>query len=283
MGSLPPALLKYATGQDASAATSEFNNAITSIASDFHDQLDNGIAPENIKPHTSEIFGLPVRLDYVASGSVGSVYKMQIGDEVFALKINRNASAGEMEVIAEQSRAPNLINKMYLGQIFEHAGRKYSWVLSDYIANDSENSFSRAMEKLYYAYLTKGVSIVDSHPNNFKGGKLIDQASFTKRTGKIDDIKQLTRIEVDKVKKLVYYIKTDNVSEFQKLIEKISETNPAVVKYMFFAMKFGKSPVFSNRESSFAAKLKKFETIVNTAYRAQNNLANVLENKKQYG
>lgn len=280
MGSLPPALMRRVSDMDMSAATAEFNDAITEIARDFHVALAADNAPENIKLSSREIFGLPVALDYVASGSVGSVYKIQIGEDVFALKINRNDSAGEMDVIGKQSKARNLVNKMYMGHIFEHNGRKYSWVLSDYIARDRENSFANAMEKLYYAYLTKGVDIVDAHANNFMDGKLIDQASFTTRAGKIDDIKRLTRTEVDKVKKLVYYIKTDDVSAFKDLVSHLMKTNPGVIRYMFFAMKFGKSPIFGpNKTDPFSVKIAKFESIVNDAHSgraAQNAVAHQL-------
>lgn len=269
MGSLPPALMQHVSGMDISNATVIFNDAITEIARDFHAQLAAGTAIADIKPRTAEIFGMPVQMQYVASGSIGSVYKIRIGNDVFALKINRDASIGEMRAMAMQSRARNLVNKMYIGQIFEHNGQQYSWILSDYVARDRKNSFSRAMEKLYYAYLTKGIDIIDAHLNNFMDGKLIDQASFTTRAGKIDDIKKLTRTEVDAVKKLVFYIKTDNVPDFQKLMEKLSKTNPAVINYMFFAMKFGKSPIFGpGNTDAFSVKLRKFESIVDTARRS---------------
>lgn len=268
MGSLPPVLMQRIDGMDMAAATAVFKNAISDIAVDFHNQLAAGAELKDIKLHAGEIFGMPVQMEYIASGSVGSVYKIQIGDAVFALKINRNAAAGEMAVMAKQSRARNLINKMYMAAVFQHDGRKYSWVLSDYIGRDRENSFARAMEKLFYAYLTKGVNITDVHANNFIDGKLIDQASFTTRAGKIDDIKKLTRREVDAVKKLVYYIKTDNVPDFQKMLEKLAGTNPAVVNYMFFAIKFGKSPIFgSGKTDAFSVKLRKFESIVDSVFR----------------
>ena len=90
-------------------------------------------------------------LEYIASGSVGSVYKIQIGENVLALKINRNSSTGEFGVMPRQSHAGNLVNKMYMGAMFDYDGRKYSWVLSDYITRDRENSFVCAMEKLFYA------------------------------------------------------------------------------------------------------------------------------------
>lgn len=282
MGSLPPALRQHAGGQDIVAATAEFQTVITEIARDFHVALAVGAAPENIKLQSREIFGMPVTLDYVASGSVGSVYKIQIGDDVFALKINRNSSTGELDVMPTQSRARNLINKMYMGHVFEHAARKYSWVLSDYIARNREGSFARAMEKLFYAYLTKGINITDAHPNNFIDGKLIDQASLTRRTGKIDDIKRLTQTEVDAVKKLVYYIKTDNEPGFQKMITRLSQTNPAVIDYMFFATKFGKSPIFGpGKTDLFSVKIRKFEAIIDSVRRGININKIVAQNERE--
>ena len=279
MGEMPPQLRKYIKPEDVRNATREFNDFITTIARNFHDALAADTPKENISLKAPSLFGLPVKLEYIASGSVGSVYKMHIGDQLFALKINRNSAFGELDVMPKQKRARSLINKMYAGAVFEHMGRKYSWVLSDYVANDKENSFYRAMEKLYYAYLTKGIVITDSHPNNYIDGKLIDQASFTTRTGEIDDIKQLTRAQVDIVKKLAYCIKTNDTSRFQDLINRAATRNPAVVNYMFFAMKYGKSPVLIiGKMDGFAARLKKFESIVNDA-RRQTNSNNIIANK----
>ncbi|MDE6478243.1 MAG: hypothetical protein K2L94_03270 [Alphaproteobacteria bacterium] len=275
MGSLPPQLRKYIQPGNIRAATGEFHELMNRIATDFHTQLDAGVAPAQIVPMAGHLFGMPVKLDYVASGSVGSVYKMQIGDDVFAFKINRQSAFGELDVLPRQGRARNLVNKMYLGAVFEHGGRKYSWVLSDYVPDDSVDSFYNAMEKLYYAYLTKGVDIRDAHPNNFKNGKLIDPASFARRDGKIDDIKKLTRTEIDIVKKMVHCIRTDDVEKFSDWVSKCVIKYPAVINYMFLGMKFGKSPVFGvGSNAPFAIKLKPFETIINSAHAQvrQNNI-----------
>lgn len=275
MGSMPPQLLKYATDGNVADATNQFNHAMTQIAHDFHAQLARDIGPADIKLHAPRLFGRNVKLDYVASGSVGSVYKMQIGDDVFAFKINRKSAFGEMTVMPMQSRVRNLVNKMHIGNVFEYNGRKYSWVLSDYIERDSADSFYRAMQKLYWAYLTKGIDITDAHSNNFKDGKLIDTASLTSRKGKIDDVKKLTRPEIDMVKRLAYYIKTDKVPEFENLITRVARTNPAVLNYMFFAMKFGKSAIFGvGKTDAFSVNLRKFEKIVDVARRNA-----VLENR----
>ncbi len=274
MGSLPPQLLKYVDVADIKNATAQFNNAITQIAKDFHAQLAAGIRPDKIIPVAPRILGMDVKMEYVGGGSVGSVYKMQIGRDTFALKINRSYAYGELNVMPIQSRARNLVNKMYMGDIFECNGRKYSWVLSDYKSKDKESDFARAMERLYYLYLTKGVSVLDAHPNNFIGGKLIDQASFAMRDGKLDDIKKLSRAERNIVEKMAYYIRTDNLSEFQKLIDSAQKTNPAVINYMFLAMKFGKSPIFvgPDKTDAFSLKIKKFESVVNKA--KHGNVAN---------
>lgn len=277
MGALPPQLLKYADNGDIKSATAQFNEYITARAREFHDQLTDDIAVANIELNTPNLFGMPVKFDYIASGSVGSVYKMQIGDDVFALKINRNSSTGELNVMPIQARARNLVNKMYMGTVFEHDGRKYSWVLSDYVARDRKNSFNTAMEKLYYAYLSKGIGITDAHSNNFKDAKLIDQASFSMRNGKIDDINKLTRVERNIVQKLVYYIRTDDVAAFRDLMGRVAKKHPAVINYMFFAMKFGKSPLFGpDKTDAFSVKIKKFDAIVAATRR---EIGNVVINK----
>ena len=273
MGSLPPQLFRYVGNMDIGTATAQFNECITRLADEFMTKFDAGIPKDKIELTASEIFGQPVKLKYLDSGSVGSVYKIQIGDEIFALKINRSPAFafGELQVMPNQKRVRNLVNKMYIGAPFYHNKRRHSWVLSDFVATDYENSFRDAMEKMYYAYLTKGVHMTDSHPGNIKNARIIDPASLSKRAGKIDDIKTLNRFELDMVKKLVYYIKTDNVPDFEKTVLRLSATNPAVIKYMFFAMKYGRSPIFgAGKTDSFAVKLRKFGAIIDSAYRTSN-------------
>ncbi len=263
MGSLPPQLFKYVDLKHIDTVTREFNEFMTQIAREFHSGLAADLTPEQIKlTAPSALFGQPVTLDYVASGSVGSVYRIRIGDVTFAFKINRQSAFGELNVMPRARGVRNLINKMYIGGVFEYGGRKYSWVISDYIADDKQDSFYVAMEKLYYAYLTRGTDITDAHVNNFKNGKLIDPASFTCR----NDIRQLTRVEIDIVKKLVYCIRTDDVARFEHLVARCVTEHPHVIDYMFFAMKFGKSPIFGAYSGlSFAQRIKKFEGIINSA------------------
>lgn len=195
------------------------------------------------------------------------MYQIHIGDVTFAFKINRRSAFGELDVLSRAHGVRNLINKMHIGGVFEYGGRKYSWVISDYIADDKQDSFYYAMEKLYYAYLTRGITITDAHSNNFKNGKLIDPGAYVGRPGKIDDIRQLTRDEVDLVKKLAYCIRTDDVARFERLVARCVAEHPHVIDYMFFAMKFGKSPIFGVHSSlPFAQRIKKFESIINSAH-----------------
>ncbi len=269
MGALPDALRQMAGG-DVRAATDEFNAFMTTLATDFHAQLADGVDKNNIVlTAPGKLFGHDVKLDYVASGSVGSVYKMQIGDQTFAFKINRNSAHGELGVMNLQKHARGLVNKTHIGAVFEYDGRKYSWVLSDYISHDRENGFESAMEKMYYMYLTHGLTVTDAHPNNFIDGKLIDTPSLRRRDGKIDDIKRLTRIEQNMVARLAYCIKTNDLKTFQQLVAIARAKNPAVINYMFLAMRFGRPALFAvGKMNDFAQRLKKFESIIDTAYRA---------------
>ena len=265
MGSLPPQLFKYFDMADIKAATIQFNEFINQIATDFHAQLEHRSYRDNIKLSAPNLFGQPVKLKYVASGSVGSVYELKIGKETFALKINRSSAFGEMDVMPLQKRAKNLLNRAYISSVFEYNGRKYSWIISDYIASDTARSFEEAMIKLYFAYLTKGIIVRDTHPGNIKGGKIIDIPSFDMRDGAIDDIKQLNLHQIDVVKKLVNFIKTDNIDAFQKLVNRVKVSDPIIIQYMFFAMKFGRAPALSLNAKEFFAKIKRYESVINAA------------------
>lgn len=265
MGSLPPQLFKYFDMADIKAATIQFNEFINQIATDFHAQLEHRSYRDNIKLSAPNLFGQPVKLKYIASGSIGSVYKIKIGSETFALKINRSSAFGEMDVMPLQKRAKNLLNRAYISSVFEHNGRKYSWIISDYIASDTARSFEEAMIKLYFAYLTKGIIVRDTHPGNIKGGKIIDIPSFDMRDGAIDDIKQLNLHQIDVVKKLVNFIKTDNIDAFQKLVNRVKVSAPIIIQYMFFAMKFGRAPALSLNAKEFFAKIKRYESVINAA------------------
>lgn len=267
MGEMPPVIRQLIGDADVAAATAEFNEYMSALAMDFHSRLADDIAPADIELKPSKkLFGQKVSLKYIASGSVGSVYKMTIGDNTFAFKINRRATTGELAVMPMQKRVRGLVNKTHIGSVFEFNGRKYSWVISDFIENNRANGFESAMEKLYFAYITKGVSITDAHPNNFKDGRLIDTPSLGKRQGEIDDIKNLTRVQVDIVKKLAYCIKTDDMPRFQSLVMRATTENPAVITYMFFAMKYAKRPTFAiGKTDDFSLKLRRYEEVINSA------------------
>ncbi|MBR4860246.1 MAG: hypothetical protein IKV10_03020 [Alphaproteobacteria bacterium] len=270
MGEMPPQIRALVGDRDMSSATAEFNSFMTKLATDFHGQLASDIPKESIKLIApGDLFGESVSLEYVASGSIGSVYKMQIGDKVFAFKINRGSSTGELSVMSLQKRVRGLVNKMHIGSVFEFNGRKYSWVLSNFVENDRADSFNAAMEKLYFAYITKGVYITDAHVNNFKDGKLIDTPSLGMRNGALDDITKLSRVQVDIVKKMANCIKTDDMERFKSLVLRAIKDNPAVIKYMFYAMKFAKGATFAvGKTDAFSIKLRRYEAVIDSAKHA---------------
>lgn len=270
MGTIPPQIRAMISGVDMSVATAQFNSFMTNLAIDFHRQLASGTAISQIKlTAPDKLFGFDVKLDYLASGSIGSVYKMQIGDLVFVFKINRDSGFGELNAMSQQSRARNLVNKAYIGSVFEFSGRKYSWVISDYIANDYTNSIANAMQRLFYAYLTKGININDIHVNNFKDGKLIDIASLYRRTGKIDDISNLNKPQRDIVQQLAYYIKTNNSAAFEQELSDAAVKYPELINYMFYAMNYARTPIMCSvlKDSEFAKRVNNFQKIVNQIFR----------------
>ena len=267
MGQMPPVLRQLIGDSDVATATAEFQDFMTALATEFHAQLSMDINPKDIRLQpATDLFGQKVSIDYVASGSVGSVYKIQIGTNTFAFKINRRATTAELGVMPLQKRVRGLVNKTYMGAVFDFDGRKYSWVISDFIEKDRVNSFENAMEKLYFAYITKGINITDGHPNNFKDGRLIDTPSLGMRVGAIDDITKLTRVERNIVQRMAYCIKTDDMSRFEGLVSAARVKNPAVINYMFYAMKFAKGPTFAvGKTDDFSTKLRRYEAVINSA------------------
>lgn len=241
-GSLPPQLFKYVDQTQMAAETARFTEYINSVSGDFLDKLaerkrksitvgDSDFAA--IVPQTPKLFGQDVSLEYIGCGMAGNVYKMQIGDNTFALKINRRENlTTDLEAIAEHRRARNLINRPYIGATFSHDGATYSWILSDYISDDQDNdmSFVSAKAKLFYAAMTKGLKYSDMHPANVKAGRIID-ISGVERGG----IK-LSRIEIDMVKKFLYLMRTNDVPRFRQLAEIAVANFPNVIKYMFAKM-----------------------------------------------
>ena len=269
MGEMPPEIRAMVGNRDMATATVEFNSFMTQIATAFHNQLASDVPKESIKLIApGDLFGQSVSLEYVASGSIGSVYKIRIGDKVFAFKINRSSTMGELAVMPLQKRVRGLVNKAHIGSVFKFGERKYSWVLSDFVENNRVDSFNAAMEKLYFAYITKGVHITDAHPNNFKDGKLIDIPSLGMRNGALDDIKNLSRVQIDIVKKMANCIKTDGMERFKSLVLRATKDNPAVIKYMFYAMKFARGATFAvGKTDAFSIKLRKYEDVIDSAKR----------------
>lgn len=241
-GSLPPQLFKYVDQTQMAAETARFTEYINSVSGDFLDKLaerkrksitvgDSDFA--TIVPQTPKLFGQDVSLEYIGCGMAGNVYKMQIGDNTFALKINRRENlTTDLEAIAEHRRARNLINRPYIGATFSHDGATYSWILSDYISDDQDNdmSFVSAKAKLFYAAMTKGLKYSDMYPANVKAGRIID-ISGVERGG----IK-LRRIEIDMVKKFLYLMRTNDVPRFRQLAEIAVASFPNVIKYIFTKM-----------------------------------------------
>lgn len=241
-GSLPPQLFKYVDQTQMAAETARFTEYINSVSGDFLDKLaerkrksitvgDSDFA--TIVPQTPKLFGQDVSLEYIGCGMAGNVYKMQIGDNTFALKINRRENlTSDLEAIAEHRRARNLINRPYIGATFSHDGATYSWILSDYISDDQDNgmSFVSAKAKLFYAAMTKGLKYSDMYPANVKAGRIID-ISGVERGG----IK-LRRIEIDMVKKFLYLMRTNDVPRFRQLAEIAVSNFPNVIKYIFAKM-----------------------------------------------
>lgn len=241
-GSLPPQLFKYVDQTQMAAETARFTEYINSVSGDFLDKLaerkrksitvgDSDFA--TIVPQAPKLFGQDVSLEYIGCGMAGNVYKMQIGDNTFALKINRRENlTTDLEAIAEHRRARNLINRPYIGATFSHDGATYSWILSDYISDDQDNdmSFVSAKAKLFYAAMTKGLKYSDMYPANVKAGRIID-ISGVERGGIT-----LRRIEIDMVKKFLYLMRTNDVPRFRQLAEIAVASFPNVIKYIFAKM-----------------------------------------------
>lgn len=241
-GSLPPQLFKYVDQTQMAAETARFTEYINSVSGDFMDKLaerkrksitvgDSDFA--TIVPQTPKLFGQDVSLEYIGCGMAGNVYKMQIGDNTFALKINRRENlTTDLEAIAEHRRARNLINRPYIGATFSHDGATYSWILSDYISDDQDNdmSFVSAKAKLFYAAMTKGLKYSDMYPANVKAGRIIDISGVER-----GDI-TLRRIEIDMVKKFLYLMRTNDVPRFRQLAEIAVASFPNVIKYIFTKM-----------------------------------------------
>ena len=64
-------------------------------------------------------------------------------------------------------------------------------------------------------------------------------------------------------------------NRFEQLVATARTRNPAVINYMFLAMRYGRPASFSvGKMNEFAGRLKKFESIIDTAYRANKAVFN---------
>lgn len=238
-GSLPPQLFKYIDMNQIVARTREFTDYMNNLAIEFHRRLAaSGHADELYLQNSiqmdapDKLFGQPVRMEYVGGGTVGTVYKMQIGDAVFAFKINRCPDVKhELLAIDIHKKARNLVNRSYIGSTFRFGKSNFSWVLMDYVDGDYENGFLAAKEKLFLATMSKGLKYSDFYsPGNVKNGKIVDLA------GVYVNAINLTRVEIDMVKKFLYFMRTNDVAVFTRLAEFASGHNPHVINYMFVKM-----------------------------------------------
>lgn len=264
-GNLPPQLFKYIDMNNISDATAQFSEYMTHLAKQFHSQVNLfGLRSDfaNLELDTPNLFGQTVSMEYIDSGSTGSVYKITIGTETFAFKINyaTRMATDELESMHIYRRFRNLVNRTHISAPFKYNGEEFTWLLSDYVSSDYSHSFDVACEKLYFAYITKGIAFSDGHYNNFKNGKIIDTDSFRYRVGGVDDFDSLSRTEKDTIKKLARYIKTNDKKSFSDLLIK---SNQRVIDYLFFSMVYARGAFLRVRESNatFTEKIKSFEVI----------------------
>lgn len=266
-GSLPQRLFKYIDMDNIRDATVQFSEFITNIAKQFHSKLNvfgEYSILESIELNAPYLFGQPVDIKYVGSGITGTVYKITVGSESFALKINRASriATDEIENMHLYGRSRNLVNRIHIAAPFKNEyGEEFTWLLSDYIEQDSAQSFFRACEKLYFAYITKGIAFSDAHYNNFKNGKIIDSDSFRMRIDDADNFYKLSRTDIDTVKKLMRFVKIDDKKSFEDLLKK---SNKNVKDYIFFSMLYARGNFFpaNNKNNDFINKIISFEKIV---------------------
>lgn len=273
-GSLPPQLFKYIDMNQIAVRTREFTDYMNNLAIEFHKRLvATGHAGElflldSVQIDTPrKLFGQPVRLEYVGSGTVGTVYKMHIGDAVFAFKINRQPNVKhELLAIDIYKKARNLVNKTYIGSTFQFENQNFSWVLMDYVDGDYENGFLDAQEKLFLAAMSKGLKYSDFYsPGNIKNAKIVDLA------GVYVNAINLSRIEIDMVKKFLYFMRTNDMAGFKRQAEFVSKHNPHVIKYMFVKMTIYQMEIptrflpFKKLIGEYNAKIKSHSAMVQTS------------------
>ena len=255
-GSIPPQLFKYIDMSDMAGETKKFTDYINAIAYDFilkeqalHPDGKLTDAIKDITLNAPKLFGHDVTLEYIGHGTYASVYKMNVGEVVFALKINFVTKVvSDIRAIEEHKRARNLINRPYIGATFGCGGLDYSWVLSDYVERDYENSFVDAKEKLFYATITKGVRYSDMHPLNVKNGRIID-------LGGIEHMEpRLPRVEIDMVKKFMDLMRKDDEVSVRALADKALARHPNVINYLYIKM--------AMHQMEMPMRLQKFKKII---------------------
>lgn len=266
-GSLPPQLFKYIDMSKISQATAQFVEYMNKLADAFHQNVNHDDAFASIKNKrltAPNLFGQRVKLRYIDSGISGSVYEMRIGDQRFAFKINRSSHSdtSELETMHFQKKARNLLNKIYIGSTFEYEGKVYSWLLMDYVAASSQDTFDLVRERLYYANLTKGLVYEDVSEDNLRNGKIIDRGNMWQR--KIP----LGRTEIDLVKKLVYAMRTDDMVAFEILTSHALTSYPKVINYLTMSMMnlLGETP----------ARFRKFRVVISDKF-------NIIKQSKHAG
>lgn len=241
-GAIPPQLVKYIGTRDMATATREFIEYVNRIAGNFHKNIvpenpyDIAHAPRLRAPRvTGKLFGQNVKLSYLGGGTSGSVYKMTVGDAVFALKLNREPDAEDRIAFDLQKKARSLINRAYVSSaVPDKNGQLCDWIVSNYVdgtaALDSQR-FQLAKEKLFFAAISKGLHYSDAGTlGNIRDGKIVDHNGLYMRQI------SLTRVEIDTVKKLLHMMRTDDENAFDELIARASVNNPKIIKYLFIQM-----------------------------------------------
>lgn len=233
-GAIPPQLLRELGNVDISDATREFVDYMNAVAGDFIAQAgyadEQFVEPEDVDLYTPQLFGMPVKVKYIGSGTIGAVYKMEIAGHVFSFKIIR-ATYGDDETraIDMYPRARNLIKRPYIGG----GMLGYSWILSDWVPDEHVSDFNRGMEKIFLAGITKGVYYNDAYTDgNIIDGKIVDYGGLYRRTSK------LTRVELDNVKRLVNLMKRGDMVGFDALCRVVAASHPRVINHMFVQMSF---------------------------------------------
>ena len=262
IGSIPPQLLPLVDRNNMAAQAQEFVDFMNDIARDCnarvsvndflykHDDLEL-VAPR-------KLYGPDVKYSFVGRGTMGAVFKMEIAGHTFALKINRASTRSDILGFYIHKRARNLINRPYIGSVFKNGRQIHSWMISDYVADDRANSFERAKEKLFYAILSKGISYEDLYtPGNVKDGRIVDFGGLQQYSP------NLSRMQIDMVKKFLHMMRTDDVPGFQRLADAAMQKQPAVIKYLFVQMS-----IFRMEMPDKFAKFKKIIDACNAQIKA---------------